>query len=77
MTMYKQLRIYDDARDLVRTVAALPTEGSFGDLHNQLQRATLSVASNIAEGAAAGSDRLFAKYLNIARGLLNEALMQC
>ena len=69
------LTVFNEARALLRSVSAL--RGSrFGDLSDQIQRATLSVISNIAEGAGSGSDKQFARYLKIARGSVNEVEAQ-
>ena len=56
------------SRDLVRF---LPPDEAFA-LGAQWRRAAYSVALNIAEGAAQSSTRQFRRYLQIARGSLDE-----
>jgi len=45
-------------------------------LKDQIQRAALSIPSNVAEGAERGSNRDFAHFLNIAKGSCGELRTQ-
>ena len=73
MTDIHSLRVFHDARELLREVRTITRSGiAFGDLAAQIQRAAISVASNIAEGAGSGSDKNFRRHLAIARGSTNE-----
>ena len=63
------LRVFKQAREnLKRILCELRGLRNFGDLQNQIQRAAISVVSNIAEGAGSDSDKQWKRFLNIARG---------
>ena len=57
--------------DTYRSTASFPAEEQYG-LQSQLRRAASSIPLNISEGAGRGSDRDFAKFLNIAVGSATE-----
>lgn len=63
------------AMDLVEAVyrmtATFPASEQFG-LVSQMRRASVSVPSNLAEGAARDGAREFAHFLSIAKGSLSE-----
>jgi|SRR5215471_3839929 len=51
--------------------AAFPAKERFG-LASQMRRASVSVPSNLAEGAARNSKKEFRQFLSVARGSLSE-----
>ncbi len=67
---FKELKVWQKTRVLVKKIyevsAKLPSRGKYG-LSSQIQRAAVSIASNIAEGSGRGSDKEFIYFLNIAR----------
>ena len=71
MNRFKNLDIWKDAISLAKNVhvltATLPKEETYG-LKNQLRRAAVSVASNIAEGAGRNTNGEFHQFLGIAIG---------
>jgi four helix bundle protein len=59
------------ARDVFQLTAGFPKSQTFG-LASQMQRAAVSIPSNIAEGHGRLTERSFAQFLSQARGSLNE-----
>jgi four helix bundle protein len=76
---YQDLNVWQKAMDLVvviyKATAAFPKTETYG-LTNQLRRAAVSVASNIAEGSAKRSTREFIRFINIASGSVAELQTQ-
>jgi four helix bundle protein len=72
---YRDLSVWQRAMELVvvvyRLTAKLPREEIYG-LRAQLQRASVSIPSNIAEGHARESTREYLRYLLVSRGSLAE-----
>ena len=68
---YRELIVWQKAMQLVKEIYALtkklPKEELYG-LSNQMQRAAVSIPSNIAEGQARGGAKEFAQFLKIASG---------
>lgn len=69
MQDFKKLEIFQKARKLNLEMYTLtknfPYNENFG-LVTQIRRASVSVSANIAEGRGRGSDKEFARFLNIA-----------
>jgi four helix bundle protein len=72
---HRDLVAWQEAMNLVeavyRTTEDFPAQEVYG-LMAQMRRATISVPSNIAEGAARNSSREFFQYLGITMGFLAE-----
>lgn len=72
---HEKLEVWQDAMELVtevyRFTAKLPSSEKYG-LVSQMQRAAVSIPSNIAEGAARQSTKDYLRFLGIARSSLAE-----
>jgi len=72
---HHRLKVWQRAIDLVIEIYKLterfPKEEVYG-LMSQMRRAAVSIPSNIAEGAARGTQREFRKFLSIAQGSVAE-----
>ena len=75
MAGYRELKVWRLAMELAEVVyklcAEFPRQEVYG-LTSQLQRAAVSIPSNIAEGQARNSSKEFNHFLGIARGSLAE-----
>ena len=71
MNRFKDLRVWQESSDLVIQIYSLtknfPIDEKFGMI-SQINRAVVSISSNIAEGAGRGSNKEFLQFLNIAIG---------
>lgn len=72
---HKKLKVWQLAMEIVVDVYKLtesfPSEEKFG-LTSQMRRCAVSIASNIAEGAARNTHKEFTNFLHIAQGSLAE-----
>lgn len=79
MKTHKDLDVWNKSIDLVEDIYKLtkefPKEELYG-LTNQLRRASVSISSNIAEGAARNSNKEFIQFLYVALGSLSEVETQ-
>ncbi len=79
ITRFEEIEAWKTARELTRTVYALTEAGGFAKdygLRNQIQRASVSVMSNIAEGFESRTQAQFIEYLGRAKGSAGEVRCQ-
>ncbi|MCU0345978.1 MAG: four helix bundle protein [Saprospiraceae bacterium] len=79
MGNFKGLRIWQDAVILAEHVYRLTNTGRFSSdygLKNQIQRAVVSISSNIAEGDERGSTKEAVHFFHIAKGSAAEVITQ-
>lgn len=76
---FKELRVWQEAKGLAVNIYKLTSNGNlskdFG-LKDQMQRAAISVSSNIAEGYERGGKKEFIRFLVIARASTSELRSQ-
>ena len=74
---FEKLEVWKDAREFVllvyKVTSGFPSTERFG-LVDQIRRAAVSVALNIAEGSTKGSDADFRRFLKMAQGSVNEVV---
>ncbi len=72
---HKDLNVWQESIDLVLAIYDItkqfPDYEKFG-LSSQMQRCTVSIPSNIAEGAARNSNKEFVQFLYVSLGSLSE-----
>lgn len=72
---FEDIKAWQVARELVSAVYRISGRGKFEKdfgLRGQIQRASVSVMANIAEGFERGSDRELHRFLYIAKGSAGE-----
>lgn len=76
---FEKLEVWIDSRDLIRKIYLItkefPSDEKFG-LTNQLRRASVSIASNLAEGTSRATFKDKAHFSTMAFGSLMEVLNQ-
>jgi four helix bundle protein len=79
LSHYRNLKVWaralDWAEQMYRATADWPRDERFG-LISQIRRSSVSIASNIAEGAARRTTGEFIQFIGIAHGSLAEAETQ-
>ena len=76
---FEDLPVWQNARELAVLVYRTTSKGQLKEdygLKNQIQRAVVSISSNIAEGFERGSKREFIQFLYIAKGSCGELRSQ-
>ena len=76
---FEEIKAWQEARKLARFVYSVTRKGSFAKdfgFRDQIQRAAVSVGSNIAEGFARNGNKEFVKFLWIAKGSATEVQSQ-
>mgnify|MGYP002335872056 CR=1 FL=1 len=79
MNNYRDLKVWQMAmkltEDIYLTTESFPSRETYA-LANQLQRAAVSIPSNIAEGHARNSTKDYLRFISISQGSLAEAETQ-
>jgi four helix bundle protein len=76
-TDLEEIDVWQKARSLVSEIYRVSQQGKFDrdfPLRDQIQRAAVSVMSNIAEGHGRGGTREFIQFLSIAKGSVSEVI---
>ena len=77
ISRFEDIESWKEARILVREIyTCFPDCKDFG-FRDQIQRAAISVMSNIAEGFDRGTNKEFIQYLVISRGSVSEVKSLC
>ena len=71
-TTFDELVIWQKARELTNSIYSMMDGYRDWGFKDQLQRASVSIMNNIAEGFDSGSDAKFINFLNIAKGSCSE-----
>ena len=72
---FEAIKVWQDARVLTKNIYNISKVGKFSKdygLRDQIQRASVSVMSNIVEGYERDSNREFTKFLSYAKGSSGE-----
>ena len=79
ITRFEDIEAWKTARELTRMIYALTEQGQFAKdfgLKNQIQRASVSVMSNIAEGFESRTQAKFLEYLGRSKASAGEVRCQ-
>lgn len=79
MGKFTELKVWQRSKDLAVFIYRLTNQGIFSKdfgLRDQIRRAVVSIASNIAEGDELGTDKQSVRYFFTAKGSAAEVLTQ-
>ena len=79
MGNFQKLRVWQIAKEIAVKIYQLTRSNEFSKdfgLKDQIQRASVSIASNIAEGDELGTDKLAIRYFYISKGSTAELMTQ-
>ena len=68
----ENLYIWNESRKVVNKIYSIMKNCRDYGFKDQIQRASVSIMNNIAEGLESGSDAKFVNFLNIAKGSCSE-----
>jgi len=72
---FEDLKVWQDAREFVKSAYKLTSSENFKkdfELKDQIQRASVSIMNNIAEGFERNNNKEFIKFLGYAKGSAGE-----
>lgn len=79
MAGFKELKVWQQAKDLAVDIYRITQKGLFSrdyGFKDQIRRAAVSIASNLAEGDERGSNKDAVRFFYIAKGSLAEVQTQ-
>ncbi|MBP5535984.1 MAG: four helix bundle protein [Bacteroidales bacterium] len=68
MAFFEELEVWRDAKTLTLSIYQIMHENHDYGFRDQIQRASVSIMNNIAEGSEAGFDSANIRFLHIAKG---------
>ena len=79
ITRFEEIEAWQTARELTRLIYSFTVEGKFSrdfGLKDQIQRASVSIMSNISEGYESQTQAQFIRYLSLAKASAGEVRSQ-
>lgn len=79
MRRFEEIEAWQSSRELAKQIYEATKQGRFAHdygLRDQIQRAAVSIMSNIAEGFERGGNKEFINFLTIAKGSCGEVRSQ-